>query len=69
VTFGFNFGSQDEHIIEAINRAARHKLPDKLWSVYIGVYSEDDRKHVEEIAGKFKCKVHMYDAKTANVWG
>jgi Domain of unknown function (DUF4917) len=39
VTFGFNFGPYDEHIIEAINRAAKHgkrEFP-KLLSVYIGV--------------------------------
>ena len=69
VTFGFNFGPYDEHIIDAINRAAKQKLPDKLWSVYIGVYSEQDRSHVEQIAPKFKCKVHIWDAKTAHVWG
>ncbi len=71
VTFGFNFGRYDEHIIEAINRAAKHgtKAPDKLWSLYIGVYSNKDRKHIEQIASKFKCKVHLFDAKTANVWG
>jgi hypothetical protein len=71
VTFGFNFGPYDEHIIAAINQAAKHgrKVPDKLWSLYIGVYSDEDKKHIEQIAGKFKCKVHLYDAKTAHVWG
>lgn len=71
VTFGFNFGSCDEHIIDAINKAAKHgrKVKDKLWSMYIGVYSNDDRKHIEQIADKFKCKVHIYDATTANIWG
>lgn len=71
VTFGFNFGESDEHIIQAINIAARYgkKVPNKLWSVYIGVYSEDDKRHIEKIKKKFKCKVHMYDAKTAHVWG
>jgi hypothetical protein len=70
VTFGFNFGPYDHHIIAAINRAAKHgrKAPDKLWSIYIGVYSDNDRKHIEQIAGMFKCKVHIYDAKTAYVW-
>lgn len=70
VTFGFNFGTYDEHIIDAINRAAKHgrKVSDKLWSLYIGVYSDEDRKHIEKIAGKFKCKVRIYDAKTAPVW-
>jgi hypothetical protein len=69
VTFGFGFGAYDEHIIDAVNRAAKQKAPDKLWSVYIGVYSAEDKEHIEQIAGKFRCKVHVYDAKTANVWG
>lgn len=69
VTFGFNFGPQDEHIIDAINKAAKRTLDDKLWSIYIGVYSEGDRKHIEQIAGKFKCKVRIYDAKTVGLWG
>lgn len=71
VTFGFNFGPYDEHIIKAINKAAKfgRKSPPKLWSIYIGVYSEEDRNHIESIADKFHCKVHIYDAGTANVWG
>jgi len=71
VTFGFNFGPYDEHIIEAINRAAkfgRKEFP-KLNSIYIGVFSEEDRKNIERIQHKFRCKVHIYDAKTADVWG
>lgn len=70
VTFGFNFGEYDEHIIEAINKAAKfgRKNPPRLWSVYIGVYSEGDRNHIESIADKFYCKVHIYDASTAKVW-
>ena len=71
VTFGFNFGQYDNHIIDAINKAAKHgrKVPEKLWSIYIGVYSKDDQRHIEQIKNKFKCKVHIYDASTANVWG
>jgi hypothetical protein len=71
VSFGFNFGPYDEHIIEAINRAAKDgkNIHPKLLSIYIGVYSDDDRRHIEQIQGKFRCKVHMFDAKTANVWG
>ena len=70
MTFGFNFGEYDEHIIDAINRAAKHgrKAPDRLWSLYIGVYSDSGKEHIEKIASKFKCKVHIYDAKTARVW-
>lgn len=69
VTFGFNFGKYDNHIIKAINKAADRKPPNKLWSIYIGVYSDGDKKHIEKIEGKFKCKVRIYDAKTAPVWG
>ena len=72
VTFGFNFGEYDEHIIDALNTASSHKkekkFNEKLWSVYIGVYSEDDRKHIEQISPKFDCKVRLYDAKTVPVW-
>lgn len=71
VTFGFNFGQYDEHIIEAINRAAKFgsNKPPKLWSIYIGVYSDADAMHIKSIEKKFRTKVHMFDAKTANVWG
>ncbi|MBH0311763.1 DUF4917 family protein [Alcaligenes faecalis] len=69
VTFGFSFGEYDEHIIAAINKAAKQKAPNKLWSIYIGVYSAEDKKHIEKIEGKFRCKVHIFDAQTAKVWG
>jgi hypothetical protein len=72
VTFGFNFGEYDEHIINAINRAAHQKRDDyaKLLSVYIGVYSDNDRAHIEKISHKFRCKkVHIFDAKSVDVWG
>lgn len=70
VTFGFNFGPYDEHIIDAINKAAKHgrKVTDKLWSLYIGVYSDQDKQNIEQLEKKFKCKVHIFDAKTAKVW-
>ncbi|WP_287373166.1 DUF4917 family protein [Prosthecochloris sp.] len=69
VTFGFSFGPYDEHIIDAINRAAKQKKPDRLWSIYIGVYSDEDKNHIEQVAEKINCKVHVFDAKTANIWG
>jgi hypothetical protein len=71
ITFGFNFGEYDMHIIDAINAAAKmgKKTPDKLWSVYIGVYSDCDLKHILEIKSRFKCKVTPYNARTANIWG
>lgn len=71
VTFGFNFGEYDTHIIDAINIATKkgRKIPEKLWSVYIGVFSDDDLNHILEIQNKFKCKITPYNARTANIWG
>lgn len=71
ISFGFNFGPYDEHIIEALNRAAKYgsKQPPKLWSVYIGAYSQSDVEHIKSIEDKFHAKVRIFDAKTANVWG
>jgi len=71
VTFGFNFGPSDSHIIEAINRAAKFgkKMSNKLHSIYIGVYSKRSQEYIESIEHSFKLKVRIYDAKTANVWG
>jgi hypothetical protein len=69
ITFGFNFGESDDHIIRAINHAAKQAVKEKLWSVYIGVFSDEDAKHIESIQHKFKCKVNLYDSKTANIWG
>lgn len=70
ITFGFNFGEYDTHIIDAINKAAKfgRKNPDKLWSIYIGVYSDNDLKHINKIKDKFSCKVTPYNAKTVNIW-
>jgi len=69
ITFGFNFGKYDYHIIDAINKANRQGMKEKLWSVYIGVYSEENKKHIESIIPMFKCKVNLFDSKTVNVWG
>lgn len=70
VTFGFNFGQYDEHIIDAINRAkANRDIDAKLWSIYIGVYTDADEAHIRSIEKKFKLKVTLFDAKTAHVWG
>jgi len=68
ITFGFNFGAHDEHIIDAINKAVKQDIDEKLWSIYIGVYSRDDIDHVESIRKKFKCKVNLFDSKTVPVW-
>lgn len=71
ITFGFNFGPYDTHIIDAINVAAKmgRKVSHKLWSVYIGVYSDEDLNHIKEIERNFKCKVIPYNAGTALLWG
>lgn len=68
ITIGFNFGEYDEHIIRAINLATKQNIRDCLRSVYIGVYSDNDKKHIEQIEHKFKCKVNIFDTKTANIW-
>jgi hypothetical protein len=73
VTFGFNFGEYDTHIIDAINKAAhdgkRGGDKNKLVSVYIGVYSDEALAHINMMSSKFKCKVVPYNARTVNIWG
>jgi len=70
VTFGFNFGEQDSHIVSAFQKATHNgqKVPERLWSVYVGVYSESDKDRAAELARELKCKVKMFDARTAPVW-
>jgi hypothetical protein len=70
VSFGFNFGEYDGHIIDAINKAAKYgaRSGEKLFSVYIGVYSENDLEHIKRIENKFKCKVNVYNSQKANIW-
>ena len=70
VVFGFNFGEYDTHIIDAINRACHYgkRAGNKLHSIYIGVYSDEDLKHVESIENRFMCKVNKYNARTAKIW-
>jgi hypothetical protein len=70
ITFGFNFGDYDTHIIDAINKAAKQgrRMGDRLHSIYIGVYSDEGLEHIESIRDKFKCKVKLYNAKTAGIW-
>ena len=69
VTFGFNFGAQDAHIVAAMQRAARQSKSSRLWSIYIGAFSDDDAARAEQLASQLKCKVHIFDSKTAPVWG
>ena len=74
ICYGFGFGNYDEHIIAAINKAAKKRKDDNgnwlpfLTSVYIGVYSENDLKHIKSIEKKFKVPIRLFDAKTVNVW-
>jgi len=71
VTFGFNFGAYDEHIIEALNRAAHaeSKMPPKLWGIYIGTYSAEDIDHIRSIEHKFHAKIRIVNSQTASFWG
>lgn len=73
ISFGFNFGEYDEHIIGAINKAANHGLMPKdgkkLYSIYIGIYSEESLEHIKRIENKFQCKVNLYNARTVDIWG
>jgi hypothetical protein len=71
ITFGFNFGENDSHIIDAINKAAKQgmKSGEKLFSVYIGVYSDESLQYIQSITHKYRCKVNLYNARTVNIWG
>lgn len=69
VTFGFSFGESDDHIISALNKASRGTPPNKLLSVYVGVYSDGDAQHIAAVSNKFRMKLSTFDAKTANLWG
>lgn len=70
ISFGFNFGEYDSHIIDAINRAAKRgaQSGEKLFSIYIGVYSDKDLEYIKSIEGKFDCKVNVYNSRTAPIW-
>ena len=73
VVIGFNFGKYDSHIIDAINQAAQKRKGHSgcLCSIFIGYYTEEDRKHLIEISPQFKIpqeKIRIFDVKTANIW-
>lgn len=70
VTFGFGFGDSDLHIVEALNRATHllSKHEPKLWSIYIGVFTEADIKRAAVLEGLLHAKVHTYNAQTATIW-
>ena len=71
VTFGFSFGESDLHFLDALNKATHYPSKDvpKLWSVYIGVFSDADMQRALALEKKLHAKVHTYNAKTAGVWG
>ena len=71
VTYGFSFGENDTHIIDAINKAAKQPIDKgKLFSVYIGVYSDNDLSHIKNIEKSFKkIKLNLYNAQSVNAWG
>lgn len=74
ICYGFGFGDYDEHIIAAINKASKKRKDHNdnwrpfLNSIYIGIYSEADLRHIKSIEKKFKVPVRVFDAKTVNVW-
>lgn len=71
VTFGFAFGDSDLHIVEALNRATHFPSKDvpKLWSIYIGVFSEVDLKRAAALEDLLHAKVNTFAARTARIWG
>ena len=73
ICYGFGFGPYDEHLIAAINKAAKKRKDENgkwnmLNSIYIGVYSDSDLLHIKSIEKKFKLPVRIFDAKTVNIW-
>ncbi|KAK3605124.1 hypothetical protein CHS0354_000793 [Potamilus streckersoni] len=74
IVYGFGFGKYDDHIIKAINKAGENRRDkDGKWhmlhSVYIGLYSKDDYKHINQIKDQFKVPIRVFKAETTNVWG
>jgi hypothetical protein len=75
ISYGFGFGNYDDHIIAAINKAAKKRKDESgnwlpfLVSIYIGVYSESDFQYINSIKKKFKVPVRLFNAKTVNAWG
>ncbi len=69
VVFGFSFSENDNHIIQAINKASNRSISEgKLWSIYIGVYSDESLTYLKSIETQFACKVKYYNARTADIW-
>ena len=59
--------------INAINQAGWHGKQgspnDKLVSVFVGVFSDDDYQHMLSIKDKYKYRMVCFDARTAHIWG
>lgn len=68
ITVGFGFGEYDKHIIQAIKAAASQSLDDCLRSVYVGVFNDGDREHIQKIANEFGCKVNTFDSSKMKIW-
>lgn len=70
ISFGFNFGDSDKHIIDGINKATYFdtKQKSKLFSIYIGVYSDEGFNRIKEKEKLFKCKVNYFNARTCGIW-
>lgn len=70
ITFGFNFGEYDTHIIDAINKASNQGMAkaQKLRSIYIGAYSDESLDYLQSIKHLFRCKVNFYNAQTVHIW-
>jgi len=71
VTFGFNFGGYDDHIVDALRTAADtgSNADPKLRSIYVGIYSEKDIPRIQGVVNTIKCKAHYYDARSIQPWG
>lgn len=68
ITLGFSFGESDRHILKALNEAARGDVRNRLNSVYVGVFSAEDKERIEKIRGQCFFKVNTFDARTVPLW-
>lgn len=69
VTYGLSFSENDMHIVNALNEASTNPN-DCLRSVYIGVFNENDKDHIQKLVqrGIFNFKVNTFDASSINPW-
>lgn len=73
ICYGFGFGQSDNHIIKAINKAYKWHDDGKgnrqrLYSIYIGIYSQDDLNYIQKIKDQFKIPIRLFDAKSVLIW-